>query len=320
MELPLTTLLEMFVATKLTEGRSPKTTAWYRQMITHFILYLRPDSTLKDFTLDSARSFVASLQGRTSRYLKHPWRESVEGGLSVNTIDGYVRAVKAFSSWLAEEGHAKTNALGRLKRPKLPETIIEVLSAEEVETILEGINGNSFLGARQYLVVLLLYDTGIRADELCTLTLDNVELDDCHLKVMGKGRKERLVPFGTRTKKYLQRYIAAYRPESDSDQLLLSPDGTPMTYSNLSHMIKRLGVNAGVPRLHAHLFRHSFAVRFLINGGDVMTLKRILGHTTLDVTQVYMHMADDHVKVLHSRFSPVDRLALGTGRKKRRLA
>jgi len=323
MEQTIKALIEMFVATKQTEGRTAKTTEWYRQMITRFADYLGAEPTIKDFTIDNARLFIASLQQRETRYPNHPWREEVEGKLSANTVDGYVRALKAFSSWLAEEGYTRTNILSRLKRPKLPETMIQVLSDEEVQTILEGINENTLLGARQYLIVLLLYDTGIRAQELCTLTLDNVDLEENVIKVMGKGRKERIVPFGSRTKKYLQRYLTTWRPEPDREDnnfLFLSPDGSPLTYSNLSHMIKRLGVNAGIPRLHAHLFRHSFAVRYLMNGGDPMSLKRILGHTTLDVTQVYMHLADDHLKVLHRRFSPVDHLALETGRKKRHSA
>ena len=96
----------------------------------------------------------------------------------------------------------------------------------------------------------------------------------------------------------------------DIDQVILSVDGTPLTYCALGHMIKRLGKKAGVPRLHAHLFRHTFAVRYLMNGGDVMTLRLILGHATLDVTQMYMHLAESHIKIQHHKFSPVDRLRI----------
>ena len=84
-----------------------------------------------------------------------------------------------------------------------------------------------------------------------------------------------------------------------------------LPHIGLSKAIKRLGHTSGITRLHAHLFRHTFAVNYLMNGGDVMTLKLILGHTTLDVTQIYMHLAEAHVKVKHERFSPVDRLGIG---------
>ena len=94
------------------------------------------------------------------------------------------------------------------------------------------------------------------------------------------------------------------------DQLILATDGSPLTYSGLAQAIKRLGKRTGVPRLHSHLFRHTFAVSYLMNGGDIMTLRLILGHATLEVTQMYMHLAEAHVKVQHHRFSPVDRLGI----------
>jgi integrase/recombinase XerC/integrase/recombinase XerD len=198
--------------------------------------------------------------------------------------------------------------------------MIEILSDREIARIIQHINPNCFLGARLYLMVLLLLDTGIRASELCTLTLDNTFIEENYIKVTGKGNKERIVPFGATTKKALIRYATTWRPEpvhSDVNELILSVEGRPLSYSGLSHALKRLGQRAGVPRLHAHLFRHTFAVRYLMNGGDVMTLRLMLGHTTLDVTQMYMHLAEAHVKVQHSRFSPVDRLRLGRRRRQR---
>jgi site-specific recombinase XerD len=109
------------------------------------------------------------------------------------------------------------------------------------------------------------------------------------------------------------RYINAFRPEPanpNTKEVLLSVGGTTLTYDALSHLVKRAGGNAKIPRLHSHLFRHTFAVKYLMNGGDVMTLKLILGHTSLDVTQVYMHLAESHVKIQHERFSPVSRLKI----------
>ena len=167
-----------------------------------------------------------------------------------------------------------------------------------------------------YTITLLLLDTGIRASELLGLKLDDVYLNEDKIKVWGKGSKERIVPLGTTAKKALLRHILSSRTDSEEDQVFLSANGTPLTYNGLAHMIKRLGEKAGVPRLHAHLFRHTFAVKYLMNGGDLMTLRLILGHTSLEVTQMYMHLAESHVKVQHHKFSPVDRL--GLGRRKRR--
>ena len=315
MEIALDTLIELFTATKQTEGRSRNTVDWYRRMLTRFAKFMDNGSgaKLKDVTLDNARAFVAALQQQTTRCADHPMKAEVEGKLSPNTIHCYVRALKAFSTWLHEEGFTSKLIFARLKRPKVAQPVIEILSEQEIRSIVAIINPKSFLGSRLNVIVLLLLDTGIRASELCGLTLENTHLDDGYIKVVGKGNKERIVPFGAATKKAILHYLHTFRPEpvhDGIDQLILSIDGTPLTYSGLSQVVRRLGQKAEVPRLHCHLFRHTFAVHYLMNGGDVMTLRLMLGHSTLDVTLVYMHLAEAHVQVQHHKFSPVDRLGI----------
>jgi len=323
MQTTVLTTVELFLATKQTEGRSPKTTTWYRDKLLTFARYLDngQPAKLSDLTLDRTRQFVAMLQNRTCRFEGHPIRRRAEGGLSPFTIHGYVRTLKAFATWLYDEGFTSTNVLARLKRPHLPEVMIEILSPEEIDALLHGINQNCALGSRMFVIFLLLLDTGMRASELCALTLDNTHLEEGYVKVMGKGRKERIVPICANTKKALLRYLSTWRPilaHEDCGTLLVTHLGDDMTYSALLQSVKRLGKRCGVPRLHPHLFRHTFAVRYLMNGGDVMTLRRILGHTTLDVTQMYMHLADADIKAQHSKFSPVDGLKVKFGRKRGR--
>ena len=321
METALPTLIDLFVATKKTEGRAKKTISWYLQMLSKFNQFLGESATITDVTLHSARAFIAHLQEKTSRWEDHPISPAQEGGLSPYTIHGYVRTLKVFGSWLAEEGFAGINPFLRLKRPRLPQPMIEVLTDEEIGAIVGSINPNCRQGMRMYLVVLLLLDTGMRANELLGISLNDIDLGNQTVKVWGKGDKERIVPFGPTTKKALMRYIGAWRPEPSAEgveQLVLSMQGSPLSYDALSHLIKRLGVSNGVPRLRAHLFRHTFAVKYLMNGGDVMSLKRILGHSTLKVTQQYMHLAESHIQVQHSKYSPVERLNIGRKRTKRR--
>jgi site-specific recombinase XerD len=315
MEIPITTLIDLFLTTKRTEGRSPRTIGWYREKLSPVARFLNPEgeATLADFTLANIRAFVADLQGREERFADHPGRPTEPGGLSAHTIQGYVRAVKAFSAWLDEEEFTSGSRLAKLKRPKVGEPVIEVLSEAEIAALIGAINPDTFLGGRLYAILLLLLDTGIRATECCTLTLANTHLDEDHIKVLGKGNKERIVPLGATTKKALLRYITTWRPEPalpTIDTVFLAPDGQPLTYSGLSQLLKRLGKRAGVPRLRAHLCRHTFAVRYLMNGGDLMSLRLILGHTTIAVTQMYLHLADAHIQVQHSKFSPIDRLGI----------
>lgn len=319
-KLPLSSLIDLFILSKQIEGRSEKTLTWYRANLTNFDNFVASagPATVQDADLDKARAFIAQLQGRKTRYESHNVRPQKEGGLSSYTIHGYVRTLKAFGNWLHEEGYAAKSPFERLKPPKLPETMIEILSDDEIGRIVRSINPDSFLGARLYAIVLVLLDTGIRASELCTLTLDNTYLNDSFLKVCGKGNKERMVPFGALTKKALLKYLYTYRPEVQSEEqkeIFLSIESTPLSYNGLALLIRRLGNSSDVPRLHPHLFRHTFAVRYLMNGGDIMTLRLILGHTTLEVTQMYMHLAEAHVQIQHHKFSPVDRLGIGKRQK-----
>jgi site-specific recombinase XerD len=282
-----------------------------------FAAFLGPKAALKDFTLANARAFVAHLQARETRYDGHTTHPPQGGGLSAATIHGHVRALKVFASWLADENFNPTNALAKLKRPKLPETLIEVLSEEEIEKIFTSLNQNSAVGARTYTMCWLLLDTGIRASELCSLTVENTNLEHNYIKVMGKGNKERRVNFGMNTRKVLLKYLTFWRPQTEEKMLFLSNEGTPMTYSGLAQMIGRVARRTSIERLHCHLFRHTFAVKFLVSGGDLMTLKTLLGHTEISVTQRYLKLTQQNVAEVYSRHSPMDQIQF---KKKQKIA
>jgi site-specific recombinase XerD len=249
--------IELFLIAKQIEPTSPKTIRWYGSLLGHFADHVGNGEgvRLQDISLDDGREFVAALQARTVRYDNHPYREPQAGGPSPSTVHAYVRTLKAFSTWLHEDGLTRDNMFARLKRPKLPKPVIKILTEQEIHSILDSINPNCFLGARQNLIVLLLLDTGIRASELCSLTLPAIYMDENKILVKGKGRKERIVPFANGTKRALIRYVSTWRPEplvGGTDTLILSVNGTPLTYNGLSLAIRRLGRRAGVPRLHAH--------------------------------------------------------------------
>lgn len=320
METTLPQFIDLFCATKQTEGKSPRTIQWYRDFLTRFSRFTG-NSRLREVNVDTARAFIAHLQGQEVRYRHHPIHGKSEGPLSPVTVDGYVRALKAFAGWLYEDGFTSQNIFRRLKRLKVPETVIEILTEKEIRKIVDYINPNCFLGSRMYVIVLLLLDTGVRASELCGLTLDNIHLHEGDIKVMGKGSKERLIPICPETGKAIMRYTNTFRPEPAPgvENLILSPSGTPLDKDSLQKAIKNLGRRVGTPRLHPHLFRHTFAVSFLVNGGNLAVLKLLLGHTTLAVTEKYIHLAQSHVQALHHQHSPVERLGI-TSRKRTRKA
>lgn len=309
MDASLTALIDDFANTKKTEGKSPKTVNWYIFMLEKYVLFAGADATVRDFTLPKVRAFIAELQGRTERYSNHSRIPRKDGGLSAYTIHGYVRSLKVLASWLLEEGHTSSNVLVKLKRPKLPSTMIEVLTDDEIGRILDCCNPKCFLGARLNAIVTVFLDTGIRADELCTLTLANCDLKGDKIKVHGKGDKERVVPIGNGAKKAILNWLNYWRPKG-GEYVFTDVEGGALTYGALQQVVRRVGIRAKVERLHCHLFRHSFAVRFLVAGGDLATLKLFLGHEELSTTMMYVHLSQSQLKVQHERFSPVDNLKL----------
>jgi site-specific recombinase XerD len=132
---------------------------------------------------------------------------------------------------------------------------------------------------------------------------------------LGKGGKERIVPFGMSVQKAILRYVLYFRPETINPtikNLFLTLDGRPLTKNSVKMIFQRMAVKSGVKRLHPHLCRHTFATNYLINGGDVFSLQQILGHTTLEMVRRYVTLASTHVNVQHRKFSPMDRLNITT--------
>ena len=192
---------------------------------------------------------------------------------------------------------------------------MQPLSEDEHRRVIESLDPRTSTGLRNLALVRMLLDTGLRASELCNLRLDDLNLATGEIRVLsGKGGKDRHVAVGVRTLAALHVYVYRYRPEPAlpalGEPLFLRQEGYPLTRGSLYLCIRRLRARCGIPRLTVHLFRHTFAVSYLKAGGDVLTLQRILGHTSLHMVNHYVHLAHSDVVARHRRHSPVDRLQL----------
>jgi integrase/recombinase XerC/integrase/recombinase XerD len=175
------------------------------------------------------------------------------------------------------------------------------------------LTADTAIGCRSYAIVYLMLDSGLRVSEVASLRMENVDLNQGQLLVTGKGNKQRAVPIGSNAQKYLQRYIYHFRPEpllTEQDNVFLTSEGKPLSDNSLKLFFTRLKVKTGIKRLHAHLLRHTFATYYLRNGGDLLSLQKILGHTSLEMVKVYSHLAKADVRAKHRRYSPMDRLEL----------
>ncbi|MFC2068790.1 tyrosine-type recombinase/integrase [Chloroflexota bacterium] len=295
------------------EGKSPKTTQWYAEILGALARYFVAEfgaCNLSAFDANTVREYVLYLQQKP-KFSGHPFAPEQARVLSPRTVQCHVRALKAFSSWLYSEGYTKENRLQNLKLPKAPITIIEPLTPEETKKIIGSISRITRTGARNNAILVTLLDTGLRASEAATITLNNLNLTDGFIKVMGKGAKERIVPIGKYVQMTLWSYIDKVRPEPailGTNNLFLSSNGKAITVNAVKLFFSRLARSSGVKRLHAHLCRHSFAINYLLAGGDIFSLREILGHTTLEMVNHYLHFTSSQITAQHRKYSPMDKL------------
>jgi site-specific recombinase XerD len=293
---------------------SPKTITWYRWNLGAFERWLRANNRstlLADLSVTDARAFLQSETQREIKCPDHPTGIARPGKLSDRTLHCYARAIRALFRWLVEEEYLDKNPMQKLKPPKLEQRMKQILTPEEIQHLLDGTNPNTFFGARMYAMIALLYDSGLRASELLGVNLSDIQWTEYQVRVMGKGRKERLVPFGPAVHKALRRYITLRESfvRDETQTLFITHDGRRLVPNALTLAVKRLGKKVGVPRAHPHLFRHSAAVAAVMNGANQFELKRILGHTQLGTTDGYMDYAKQHLAQRHRTFSPMAKIS-----------
>jgi len=267
--IPLDKLIRHYESFNRTEGKSPRTISWYSDMLHTYEEFLkkRDRVILRDTGINEVREFILYLQE------KEKWdgngRTCSKGSrLSHFTVQGFIRSLKAFYSWLHREGYTEVNELAGLKLPKTPKKLFQTLSHEEVRQILGCLNPLTAVGTRDIAIFMIFIDTGLRYSELVGIKLGDVNMEQGSMKVFGKGSRERIVPIGNGVQKALQRYIFHFRPaplDTEVEELLLSLDGNPLTVNAMKLLFARLAKKSGVKRLHAHLCRHTFATNYLIN-------------------------------------------------------
>lgn len=231
-----------------------------------------------------------------------------EANLTPETQSFYIRTLRALFRWGHLEGLLPTNIAEKVKPPKVPKKVVPALSEAQVKRLFEVAKGTRY-PLRDHSLVVLLFDCGLRSKEVCLLDLEDINWEAQQVRVHGKGEKERVVPIGFHALKALMRYVERERPEYPGCRsVYFTGQGDRMTYECLHQMLDRLAVKAEIPRLRPHMMRHSFARAYLRNGGDVFSLQKILGHSSLEMTRRYAELDLLDVQNVHRRSSPADRL------------
>jgi site-specific recombinase XerD len=316
---PLSGWIEGYILSVEAAGRSPSTVQYYRWGLKHFAWWADRNHlpSLDGLTPEALRMFLEYLQTTETRWGAEEWTDRRGGSgarkkLSPSSVAGYVRVLKAFCSWLIEEGELDDTPFRRVKTPKVPKQQVHPLTPEEVRALIDACKrhrGGQQLGPqwdlRDLALVLTLLDTGLRLGEVLGMTRNSVSPSG-RLVVLGKGRKERAVQVGDKTRRALHRWEQA-RGDDHLDALWIGIHRRPLTREGIADIIEDRSRMAGIRHVHPHLLRHTFGPMFVRNGGDSFTLQQILGHTSLDMTRRYVMLADSDVADSHRRNSPMDR-------------
>lgn len=267
------------------KGVTTNTVEAYGRDVSKFARFLQSIEvvSVEAITQEHCIKFLSYLQGK---------------GYAAASICRALIAIKVFFRFLKREGAIEVNIMHYFETPKLWQLIPDVLSIEEIERLLAQPDTETLIGSRDKAILEVLYASGLRVSEICTLGI--YDIDDHFLKVMGKGRKERMVPVGRQALAAVDHYLTNYRTAYDSEHnhtLFLSKKGQPIDRTAVWKMIKQYGKQAGITKnISPHTLRHSFATHLLDNGADLRVIQEMLGHASISSTDRYTHISRSHLQ------------------------
>ncbi len=231
------------------------------------------------------------------------------------TVEGYYRKLKTLYNFLLKEGLISINPLNTIERPKVAKRKIQTFNSNEVYTMLNAYDVNTFIGLRNYTLLSFLLATGARRSEFVNLTVFDVDLQADIIRIIGKGDKERLIPISRKLKLILKRYLKARAEYLNHDckhktstAFFISRYGDKLQLSGANSIFQALKKSLGLngKRFSAHIWRHTFAKSFLLNGGDVFSLQELLGHADVETTKIYINLDTQELKQQNDKYNPLD--------------
>lgn len=221
-----------------------------------------------------------------------------------------ISGLRSFFDYLIFEDYRETNPLDLIESPKIGRKLPETLSLEDIDKIIRAIDLSSPQGERNRAIIETLYSCGLRVSELINLKISDLFFDEGFIKVTGKGDKQRFVPIGNSTQKYITIYRYEMRPHIPvvtefNDTLFLNRRGKQLTRAMIFTIVKQLAEKAGVNKtVSPHTFRHSFATHLLENGADLRAIQLMLGHESITTTEIYMHVDKSQLRDVMDTFHP----------------
>ncbi len=289
-------LIDRFLdAIWMERGLSPNTLGAYRADL----MTLARGLAEKDKSIETAdkADLLAFIAGR------------VEGGAKPRSTARQLSSFRRFFRYIMREGMRDTDPTADIEMPRIGRSLPKTLTEEEVDSLLNAPNTDEPLGHRDRAMLELLYATGLRVSELINLKQSQINFNQGVLRIVGKGDRERLIPLGEESQRWLRDFIDGPRMEilleRQTDYLFPTRRGDRMTRQAFWHIIKRYSDKAGVrKKLSPHSLRHAFATHLLNRGADLRVVQLLLGHSDLSTTQIYTHVARERLKDLHGEHHP----------------
>jgi integrase/recombinase XerD len=304
--------IQGFILDRKVRNRSADTIDWYKPRLNALRDFLTEQGVqqIESVTTHHLRAFVVHLQGMRANE-RNDYKPTSENAITPLTLHGYVRAFKAFFAWCYQEEILTKDPSVRIERPKVPHYLIPSFKAEHLAAMFDACDLRTALGFRDYTLLLVLLDTGIRLGELCGLKIADVH--DTYLVVFGKGGKQREVGIGPTTANAIWKYINKFRKAKDEDEehVFLGRWGEPFRPLGVYEVFRMFKQKAGIEgvRCSPHTLRHTMARMWLENGGEVFNLSRVLGHTSVTITQEYLkEFQSRQAREEQAQYSPVESL------------
>jgi len=315
---------ELFYNVKKAEGMRERTLADYRAHWRYFREWVDtnyPGVTLNEITPSIAREYYLYMADGRTKYEGVEGREIEGQALSPTTVAIRLRTLRTMFNFWSREKMIDMNPVANLRPPKEDEDEIEAFTDDQLRLLLAVPDRRTFAGFRDYALMMLLADTGLRINEALALTAEHLDVKSrcIHLPAsMNKNRKPRIVPVSRDVIRLLFELMSenkAFFP--DAQHLFITAYGEPLPSDTVRKRFTKYGKQAGIDRdvrVSPHTFRHYFCKTYLLNGGDIFTLQRIVGHADISTTRKYIQMDDENVRAQHAQFSPIMRLRAGKRR------
>jgi integrase/recombinase XerC len=284
----------------LSRTLSENTLKAYSSDIAQFVHFAESErvTSASDCDLELARSWV--------------WSQA-EAGVAGATLRRKVSALKRFSAWLVGAGHTRGDIAARLRTPPSSSSLPRVMGRAQMEEILHDLitraDTEDSVALRDWAIIEVLYATALRVSELVSLRVDNLNMAERTLRVVGKGNKERVVPFGIPAERALRRYLDAGRPAllaaGDSAQVFVSSTGKALGPRSVYQVVAALlSQYPGTGPVGPHTLRHTAATHLLDGGADLRSVQELLGHASLGTTQIYTHVSTERLTAAYQQAHP----------------